>query len=118
MNCSYKNNYNPSGNYSQNNKKRFNGRFPKNDCYSQNYPSYGTYYTKQVEYEEGSTASSDEGQDFNARALEGFAIKVCGDMVVQNDYIELVDQDVKMFKFAASKELALPRQDDLPLPKF
>lgn len=120
MNCSYRNYYNPSQTYAQYPQKKSNGRFNKNEGYQQNFANYGRYQ-KQVEFEAYSTESSDRDHDtadFESRLLDGFSIKVCGEFVVQDDYTAVMDTDVKMIKFAASKELALPRQDDLPLPKF
>ena len=102
-------------------KKKFNGRFSNYPAQNPNFSKWNNPNNKQVEFEDISTASSNKDQDSldtESRYLDGFSITVCGEAVVQENFVEPKDDDIKMFKFAMAKQLCLPRQDDLPQPTF
>lgn len=99
----------------------------KSDCFINNekkfsqkiFQSNKSYKNQSEDY---STASSDREsiQLYDNTDLQGFKITVFGENINTITVQDPLDQinKIKEVKFAASKELIVPNQDDLPQPTF
>jgi len=77
--------------------------------------SYYEYEPKKIENNEISTGPSTPRVD-QRKQLNGFSITVLGDSIANNkDYSQT---EYVQYKFALAKNLALPREEELPHPEI